>query len=304
MLPPYPPGMILNQRYRLVELVDQGESGRIYLATDQEQAGQTCALKELAPLYYDNRSLENFREEVGLLRRLHHPQIPRLQHYFVHQGRWFMVQDYVVGKTYQQLLDERQRQGFSFTEAEVMHLLLHLLPVLDYIHGQGIIHQDINPKNIMCREPDHLPVLVDFGDAPLRLSLVRKIARRLSSITGPSPSQLGYAPVEQIWVRRVYTHTDLYSLGVVALVLLSGKSPQLLLNHTTLTWKWQPYVRPPLGRILQRMSSFRLEERYPSAEAVLRALQLDCAGYTNLGLDTAESEVPSPSPRQAANPKG
>jgi serine/threonine-protein kinase len=85
----------------------------------------------------------------------------------------FLVQDYVEGKTYRMLLDERRALNQTFSEAEVLQLLRQLLPVLAHLHIRGIIHRDISPDNIILRD-DGKPVLIDFG-------VVKELATRFQS---------------------------------------------------------------------------------------------------------------------------
>ena len=74
-----------------------------------------------------------------------------------------MVQDYIEGENYQDLLEQRLDRGKCFSEEEVFHLLIQILPVLDYIHSKDVIHRDISPDNLILRTTDNLPVLIDFG---------------------------------------------------------------------------------------------------------------------------------------------
>lgn len=98
-----------------------------------------------------------------ILHQLEHPQIPRFWLVFEGDGRLFLVQEYVNGKTYSALLRDRQLQGQTFTEEEAIQWLRNLLPILEYVHQHHIIHRDISPDNIMLPEGNILPVLIDFG---------------------------------------------------------------------------------------------------------------------------------------------
>ncbi|MFM6283161.1 MAG: protein kinase domain-containing protein, partial [Dolichospermum sp.] len=150
------------------------------------------------------------------------------------------------------------------------HLLRFLLPVLSYIHSQGIIHRDISPENVILREGDSLPVLIDFG-------VVKELATKLQSSSPSSVTtvgKLGYAPSEQMQAGRVYPSSDLYALAVTAIVLLTGKEPGDLFDEQQLTWDWQKWVNvtPEFSQILQRMLSHKPGDRYQSATDVTQAL--------------------------------
>ncbi|KGF72794.1 hypothetical protein DO97_04765 [Neosynechococcus sphagnicola sy1] len=276
MQPSLPSGTLLQSRYRLLKILGQGGFGRTYLAEDQARFQERCALKEWIPLqsgtYSLAKSQELFQREAAVLYQIQHPQVPQFRALFEQDGRFFLVQDYVAGSTYRTLLQDRVQQGFVFSEAEVLQLLRDLLPVLVYIHGQGIVHRDIAPDNVMLREADHKPVLIDFG-------VVKELVTRLQFSHSHSPvttvGKLGYAPIEQMQTGRTYPSSDLYALAVTAVVLLTGYEPQDLFDDTTLTWHWQALVslQPGFTQVLTRMLSQRPSDRYPSAQEVIQALQ-------------------------------
>jgi serine/threonine-protein kinase len=270
----------LQNRYRLISVLGQGGFGRTYLAEDQGRFNELCALKEwISPQSEADilaKSQELFQREAAVLYQIQHPQIPQFRAIFEQDGRLFLVQDYVAGATYRTLLEERQRRQAQFSEAEVRQLIENLLPVLDYIHGRGMIHRDISPENIILREKDWLPVLIDFG-------VVKELATRLQ-VTGTYPAttvgKLGYAPSEQIQTGRAYPSSDLYALAVTAIVLLTGREPQESFDDRTLTWQWQTLasVRPSFAHVLNRMLSQKPSDRYTSAAEVARVLQSVPAG--------------------------
>ena len=147
MQPPITTGTILQNRYRIIKTLGQGGFGRTYLTEDQRRFNELCTLKELIPTTTSTSSWQKaqdlFRREAEVLYQIKHPQIPQFREQFEQDQRLFLVQDYVEGKTYRALLDERQASNAVFTQVEVMYLIQSLLPVLTYIHGNGIIHRDI-----------------------------------------------------------------------------------------------------------------------------------------------------------------
>ena len=267
-------GTILQNRYHIIHIIGQGGFGRTYLAEDQRRFNELCVLKELiAPITgasAGEKAQELFEREAAILYQIEHPQIPKFREKFAQNEKLFLVQDFVAGKTYRHLLKERQEVGTTFTEAEVLHLLQSLLPVLSYIHGQGIIHRDISPENMILRENDFLPVLIDFG-------VVKELATKLQS-SSPTPvttvGKLGYAPSEQMQTGRVYPSSDLYALAVTVIVLLTGKEPADLFDEQQLTWNWQKWVtvKPEFAQVLERMLSYMPAMRYQTAADVIQAL--------------------------------
>ncbi len=275
MQQPIPLGTVLQNRYRLIKILGKGGFGRTYLAEDQGRFNELCALKELIPAqtgkYVLEKSKELFQREAAILYQIQHPQVPQFRATFEQDQRLFLVQDYVEGKTYRTMLDERKAAGQRFSEAEVLQLMRQLLPVLAHLHSRGIIHRDISPDNIILQERDAKPVLIDFG-------IVKELATRFKSpnVTHQPTTvgKLGYAPSEQIQTGRAYPSSDLYALAVTAVVLLSGREPQELFDDIQALWYWQRWVKvsPEVGRVLNRMLSYKPNDRYQSVAEVAKAL--------------------------------
>lgn len=274
-----PVGHILEQRYRIVSQLGQGGFGRTYLAEYLHRFNDRACLKEFAPQVQGSLELQKaeelFEREAGALYKLDHPQLPRFREFFAAKlpggvSCLFLAQDYVEGQTYCQLLKSLKR----LSEADVTELICHLLPVLSYIHSQGVIHRDISPDNIILRRSDQLPVLIDFG------GIKQVAATAVSKFTqlGKVPTRLGkkgYAPEEQLLNGEVRPSSDLYALAVTALVLLTGKEPQELYDNYKGTWLWRREIRvsSQLETVLQKMLAYKPGDRYQSADEVLQALQ-------------------------------
>ncbi len=276
MQPPVTVGTVLQNRYRIIQILGQGGFGRTYLAEDQRRFNELCALKELilsTTVARDwDKAQELFGREATILYQIEHPQVPKFRERFEQDQRLFLVEDYVAGKSYRTLLTERQTIGQTFTETEVLQLLRSLLPVLEHIHSRGIIHRDISPENIILRDSDAKPVLIDFG-------VVKELATRLQSPDSNAPvttvGKLGYSPTEQIQGGRAYPNSDLYALAVTAIVLLTGKETSELFDDNQLTWNWQRWVsiNPQFAQVLNRMLHRLPSDRYQNATEVVQALQ-------------------------------
>ncbi|MEE6162889.1 serine/threonine-protein kinase [Cylindrospermopsis raciborskii DSH] len=278
-------GKTLSDRYVIIRQVGQGGFGRTYLAEDMNRFREYCVLKEFSPVVQTpeavKKAQELFEREATVLYQLEHPQIPRFRELLPInlEGKeyLFLVQDYVQGITYSSLLNTQQQQGLKFSETAVRQLLEQILPVLQYIHSMGVIHRDISPDNLILRNSDQLPVLIDFGG-------VKQIAANLASqyyqsgqntpSSGTLLGKVGFAPPEQMQTGLVYPHSDLYALAVTVLVLLTGKMPQEIIDTQTLQWQWRREVRlsPLLGQVLDRMLSYKPGDRYQTANQVLDAL--------------------------------
>jgi serine/threonine protein kinase, bacterial len=288
------PGLTLGDRYVIVRQLGQGGFGRTYLAEDTNRFRELCVLKEFSPqvqtAYVVQKAEELFEREANVLYQLQHPQIPRFRELFRInlEGKeyLFLVQDYVEGQTYNSLLNTRLQQGLRFTEIEIRQLLQQLLPVLEYIHSQSVIHRDISPDNLMLRAVDQLPMLIDFGGVKQVVATVASQYYQPGAIASPpAPTLLGkvgFAPPEQMQTGMVSPHSDLYALAVTVLVLLTGKQPQDLIDTYTLTWQWRREVSlsPLLGQVIDKMLAPRPGDRYQSATQVLQALNPQPVNYS------------------------
>ncbi|MEG4013601.1 MULTISPECIES: serine/threonine-protein kinase [unclassified Microcoleus] len=270
------PGSTLEKRYRIIRELGRGGFGRTYLAEDINRYGENCVLKEFSPVVQSPKAAELFDREANMLYNLQHPQIPRFRELLRTDlggnPSLFLVQDYIPGETYEQILISRQQQGNNFTEAEVTQLLFQILPVLEYIHSRNLIHRDVSPDNIIQHTADKLPFLIDFG------SVKQIAATALFQFRGQSDTAIGkqgYSPAEQMRLGKVTPASDLYALAVTALVLLSGKKPQKLYDIHNKTWDWRSHVTvsPNLGTVLDKMLAEQPGDRYQSAKEVREALK-------------------------------
>lgn len=300
----HPPATTIANRYRIVRELGQGGFGCTYLVEDIHRFNERCVLKEFAPASESSEILltkakELFVREAAVLYKLDHPQIPQFREWFMGpQDRSLcLVQDYVEGDTYQALLRERVKQGQTYTESEIYRFLTQLLPVLDYIHRQGLIHRDISPDNLIQRQRDGLPILIDFGG-------VKQITASFGKFVDPNnPEQKfggttilgkpGYAPEEQIRLGKVYEHSDLYALGVTALVMLMGQDPQEFYDANIRAFQWRHIgVDEELARILETMVATQANARYPSAQRALRDLEQ----LGHLATPSPGRKLPTPPP--------
>ncbi|MBD2055718.1 serine/threonine protein kinase [Oculatella sp. FACHB-28] len=289
---------IIDGRYQIHRVLGRGGFGRTYLASDMQRFGDLCVLKEFVPTsradYTVQKSRQLFEQEARVLYEIQHPQIPRFLAWFAEKGRLFLVQEYIDGKTYATLLREKLRQGAAFSEAEVTRWLADLLPVLEYLHSLNIVHRDISPDNVMLPDGQTHPMLIDFGLVKQAVNQIwAAYAEEGSTVSQASfVGKLGYAPPEQIRMGQCYPCSDLYALGVTAIVLLTGQEPNTLTERDSLEWCWQSYVQVSdrLTQILNKMLSEKPKDRYQSAAEVMTALGLTGA---------ASSPLPNPSVRSS-----
>ena len=280
---PLATGKVVENRYHILRQLGQGGFGRTYLALDKNQSNENCVLKEFAPQVEAQQDLlkakELFEREASVLKKLQHPQIPRfhasLQAKLGDKDFFFLVQDYVEGENYYQLLERK-----TFSEEEVIKLMQEILPVLSYIHSLDVVHRDISPDNLILRSSDNLPVLIDFGGVK-QLPASKGKSFWFTQLGGNRTllGKKGYAPEEQLRQGKAFPSSDLYSLAVTSLVLLTGKEPQHLYDSYQGVWRWGQEIKvsSQLEAVLKRMLAYKPSDRYQTANEVLKDLKFSIA---------------------------
>jgi serine/threonine protein kinase len=263
----------LRHRYRVVKPLGRGGFGKTYLAEDLDKLNEPCVVKQFIFSSPDSgthrKALQLFEQEARQLQDLgEHPQIPTLLAYFQEENYFYLVQQFIPGTTLLKILTE---QG-PFSDDAIAQLLIALLPVLNFIHNQGIIHRDIKPENIIRRDPDGLPILIDFGVAKLTTPATQ-------NQTGTMLGSQGYAPLEQLQGGKASPASDLFSLGMTCFHLMSGVTPFSLWSEQGYGWlsQWPDFldrpVDPHLKTILDGLLQKEVRDRPPSAHTVLTQLQ-------------------------------
>lgn len=268
---------LLNNRYQIISELGSGGFGETFLAEDtQMPSRRRCVIKQLKPVTGDPQTYklvqERFGREAAVLEQLgeKNSQIPKLYAYFEFQGEFYLVQEWISGET---LTNKLQKAG-QFSDRQVRDLLASLLPVLEFVHSHKILHRDIKPDNIMFRQIDGLPVLIDFGAVKETMNTV--VTASGSGVPSIAIGTPGFMPAEQAAGRPVYS-SDLYALGMTGIYLLTGKMPQELETDSRtgqLLWRnYAPQVTPNLALVLDRAVRFNPGDRYYSAQEMLKALQ-------------------------------
>lgn len=271
-------GMILRDRYEIVQLVGQGGMGAVYRANDKRLEGRICAVKEILPELLSGSSAENsdleqtveqFYQEASTLARLDHPNLPKVSDYFSERGREYLVMDFVAGRDLQEVLAEAKRQDTRLSESQVLTWADQLLDALIYLHAQEppVLHRDIKPGNIKVT-PQGRVKLVDFG---LVKVMQPDETRTVTVVQGRGT--VAYTPLEQYGGDTGFTdgRSDIYSLAATLYHLLSGQPPadakERFLRPGLLTPLRQlnPDVSPRVERAIFRALSMHPNERPSSA---------------------------------------
>lgn len=267
MVKELPIGSFINNRYKIERVLGKGGFGRTYLVINVDLDDEKFVIKQLH-INSDDPKLERlFKQEAKVLYKLDHPQIPKFRDWFKEDGQFFLVQDYIEGKTYKELLD----RGHKLSEIEAIQWMRDVLSVLNYLHSQNIIHRDISPDNIMFSTQTGKPMLIDFGVVKQAETQANLNNIRQGTIVGKE----GYSPPEQIRTGRCYPSSDLYALAVTTLVLLTKKKPHDLFDSYSMKWCWQDFLNlsDKFARILDRCLAEVPEYRYQTAQEVLSEIE-------------------------------
>ena len=218
--------------YEIKDILGQGGFGITYLAEDRNLAHEV-AIKEYMPVDLAVRTghdsvqsisndfedryrwgLQNFIDEARTLGQFKHPNIVRVRNVFEANNTAYMVMDYELGETLQEILNRRK----ILDEQDIKTVLFPIVDGMKLIHAHGFIHRDIKPANIFIRV-DGEPVLLDFGSARQALEESRNA---LTSIFSK-----GYAPIEQYNTidEDQGAWTDIYALGATMYRCIAGVPP-------------------------------------------------------------------------------
>ncbi len=271
------------------------------LAENSVSGGREMEESESKGRAFARKAAELFEAEAMQLEMLgSHPQIPKFIGHFQQEGDRYLVQEYIEGKN----LDRELAEKGPFNETQIWELLNDLLPVLEFIHKSKIIHRDIKPENIIRRQAtpastdlENLPesegsaagtteatkiknaqlVLVDFGAAKVveNTGLPKK---------GTVIGSAAYTAPEQLMGKAVFA-SDIYSLGVTCIHLLTEVPPFDLFDSRENKWVWRHYLKVPvsekLGLILDKMLVGATGRRFHSAGAVIRLLNPQKSQYAS-----------------------
>lgn len=248
---------MLGDRYRAFQRIGSGHASQTFLGMDTRRlVDARCIIKA----FDAKTAADTVRKEVEqleLVRR--HPHIPALFSYFERDDVLYFVQEFIDGIN---LKNESSTRG-AFVEAQIWSVLAEVLEILGFLHGHHIIHRNIKPANLIRRSSDQQLVLVDFGSA--KYTTPSKFQK-----TGTLIGSAEYAPLEQLMGRTVFA-SDLYSLGVTCVNLLTGLLPFELFNPVDGTWVWRSVSGPvssSLTKLLTRLLERNVSDRYSSVAEV------------------------------------
>ncbi|WP_229076741.1 serine/threonine-protein kinase [Actinoplanes sp. DH11] len=270
------PGVTLGGRYRLEERIAGGGMGDVWRGID-EVLGRTVAVKILLPALLDEPGFaERFRGEARTMATINHPGVVDVYDYGSDQQLAFLVMEYVEGDALSRTLSRVGR----LTPARTMALVAQAADALQAAHGNGIVHRDVKPGNLLVR-PNGTLVLTDFGIA--RSALVGQL-----TVAGAVLGTASYISPEQAAGDVATPASDVYALGVVAYQCLSGHRPfdgatpiEIAMKHVRESPRPLPGDIPPAVRaIVERAMDKDPKSRWPSAAAMASVARQAAASLT------------------------
>ena len=230
-------GALLAGRYRVVRQLGAGGMGSVWLAEDTQLDNKLFAVKMLPSILVANkRAYRQLKDEALVAMQLVHPNIVQIRAFEENNGNPFLVMDYIEGQTLDDYLAEhwdvsrrdaeaqsgragapRPPQG-GLPESDVIRILKPIAAALDYAHGEGVVHRDVKPANVMIRKDGH-PFILDFG-------IAREIQETMTRVTGKlSSGTLLYMSPEQLDGDPPKKEQDIYSFAAMAYECLKGEPP-------------------------------------------------------------------------------
>ncbi|HEY0754826.1 MAG TPA: protein kinase [Ktedonobacteraceae bacterium] len=258
---------LLHERYRIVRQVGVGGFGAVYEAEDMLEQ-QRVAIKEIGLAGLDAQQVieatGSFNREVQMLSSLRHASIPRMYEQLTDVDHWYLVMEFIVGETLEELLE--RADGGCLPLQQALRIGEQICDVLSYLHNQqpAVIFRDVKPANIMLT-PEGKLYLIDFGVARFF-----KPDKARDTIAFGSP---GYAAPEQYGRAQTTPRADIYSLGVLLHQMLTGSDPSLDPFHFQPLRASDSSLPVALEKLLVHMLAEDREQRPASCEEVEKRLK-------------------------------
>jgi eukaryotic-like serine/threonine-protein kinase len=254
--------IIINNQYQVIKTLQEQDLETIYLAYNLHLLNKPkCIVKQVKNA--SPNSMIKLERQARVLENLglKSDRIPQLYAYFQTENYFYLISEYIPGQPLSKIINQT-----LWSESEVKNFLQDVLPILELVHDNKIIHRCITPDNLICCESDRRIALVNF-DTVKCLDINSNFSSAITVNYYAAP-ELIIAPQPS---------SDLYSLGKITIQLLSGLSPkQLTINPQTLDiiLPETMSLSSQLAVILQKMTCYDFRQRYQSAKDILKKLFL------------------------------
>lgn len=265
-------GQKINDRYEIIKSIGEGGMANVYLANDTILERNVAVKVLRGDLSTDEKFIRRFKREALSVSNLSHPNIVEVYDVGEEDGNYYIVMEYIEGKTLKQLL---QKRG-ALTLTEVIDIMTQLTDGLSHAHEAYIIHRDIKPQNIMI-EDNGLVKITDFGIA---MALNSTQLTQTNSVMG----SVHYLPPEQASGKSSTVKSDIYSLGILMYELLIGKVPftgdtavEIALKHmkekVPSVRKQNPTIPQSVENIILKATAKNPKNRYDTVKEMYTDLQ-------------------------------
>ena len=286
---PIGPGTVLASRYEIQAILGEGGMGAVYRARDRE-LDRLVALKVIRPeLANHGELLRRFKQELILARQVTHKNVVRIFDLGIADGLKFITMEYVDGLDLKSMLVK----GCKMEPGAAIKIIRQVLLGLQAAHGEGVVHRDLKPQNIMVDDQNRV-YLMDFG-------IARSMEAAGMTRTGALMGTPDYMSPEQAMGEKVDARSDLFSVGVILYEMLTGSQPYesltvmgTLIKRTkeraTPVRDLDPTLPQFLSDIVSRCLEISLERRYQEAGEIVQDLD---SSYASTSGSSRQAQVQS-----------
>ena len=292
-------GQKINNRYEIVKSIGEGGMANVYLANDKILDRKVAVKVLRGDLSSDDKFIRRFQREALSVSNLSHPNIVEVYDVGEEDGEYYIVMEYIEGKTLKQLLKKRE----SLTLTEVIDIMTQLTDGISHAHESYIIHRDIKPQNIMIQDDGRIKI-TDFGIA---MALNATQLTQTNSVMG----SVHYLPPEQASGKGATVKSDIYSMGILMYELLTGTVPfkgdnavEIALKHMKdkipSIRKQDPSIPQSVENILLKATAKNPRNRYDTDkemhEDLLNCLKEEHANDKKIVFEYPENDIDDNTP--------